>query len=77
MEVSTGTIHLTAENGLELLIVSLPFVDLVAVIEKFFDAEHITMIGNSHATHSIVDGFIHQFRNGSLSVKDAVLGMYV
>ena len=75
----TGDIHLAAENGLEgLLPVFLPaFVDLGTIIRKFLDAEHHAVVGDGHATHTVVDGLVYDVGNARLAIKDGVVGVYV
>jgi hypothetical protein len=77
VQVSAGTINLTAKDGLELFLLRLTLVNIVAVVEELLDAKHVAMVGHSHAAHSVTDGLIDQFRNGSLSIKDTVLCVYV
>ena len=77
VKIALGAINFAAENGLKLFFFRLPFVDFIAVVEEFFDAEHVAVVGYSHAFHSIFDCFVNEFWNGGLSVKNAVLGVYV
>ena len=56
----SGHVHLASEDGFERF---LPFflefsVHLVASIEELLNAEHITMIGNGHATHAVGDRLV-------------------
>ena len=66
-----GYVHLTAEDGLERL---LPFflsfaVHLITIVEELLDTEHITMIGNGHATHAVGHRLVHKTIDARLSIK--------
>ena len=57
-------IHLAAEDGLEgFQPVLLPvLVHGLAVVVQLLDPEHVSVVGESHAAHSVLDGFIdHAF----------------
>ena len=58
-------IHLATENGLErfqsLLLAT--FVDTIHIVVKFFDTEHITVIGDSHTFHAITNSLVYQSLN--------------
>jgi hypothetical protein len=30
---------------------------------KLFDAKHVAMVGNGHATHAVLDGLVYQILN--------------
>lgn len=77
VEASACTIHLTSEDGLELLFFWFSIIDLVAIVEKLLDAKHVAVVSDGHAFHAVLDGFVHQLWHCCLSVKDAVLGVYV
>ena len=57
-------IHLTSEDGFEgLQPLCLPlFVYTIYIVEKFLYTEHVSMIRDSHSTHSVLDSLIHQMR---------------
>ena len=75
----TRDIHLTAKDRFErfqpLLFATL--VDAAHIVMEFLDAEHVSMVGNGHASHTIADGFVHQSFDTGLSIKYRVIGMYV
>ena len=52
-------------------------VDLVAIVEELLDAEHVAVIGHSHALHAVLYGLVNEFRDTRLSVEYRILGMYV
>ena len=60
---TTGHIHLTTEDGLERLQAFLLalFVHIVADVMKFFNAEHVTVVGDCHAPHTVVDSLVYKF----------------
>ena len=77
--LAVGHIHFATENGLEgfqsfLLALS---VHLVAIVEQFLHAEHIAVVGESHAAHAVANGFVHKFLDARLSVENAIIGVYV
>ena len=66
-----GYVHLTAEDGLERF---LPFflsfaVHLITIVEELLDTEHITMIGDGHATHAVAHRLVHKTSYARLSIK--------
>ena len=68
---AVGHIHLAAENGLkgrQSLFLAL-FVHPVADVVKLFDAKHVAVVGDGHATHAIGGGFLNKFLNARLSVE--------
>ena len=64
-------IHLASEDGLERLqaILRALAVHLHAVVEQLLDAIHVAVIGESHSSHAVFDGFVHQLADGSLTVE--------
>ena len=44
VKIALGAIDFAAENGLKLFFFRLPFVDFIAVVEEFFDAEHVAVV---------------------------------
>ena len=68
-------VHFTAEDWLEgFLSVFFPFlVDVVAVVVQFFGTEHVSVVGECHAAHSVGDGFVDHAFDGRLSVEQGVL----
>jgi hypothetical protein len=44
---------------------------------KFFDAEHVTVIGDGHALHAIFYRLVDKPFYARLSVEYGVVGMYV
>ena len=73
MAVLVGDIDLTAEDGLELLIIAPFLVQLGHIVVKFLDAEHVAVVGNGHAAHAVGYSFVDQRLDRSLSVKNRVL----
>ena len=76
---TTRHIHLTAEDrleGFEAVFLTL-FVHAVADVVKFLNAEHVAVIGDGHALHTVADGFIYKLLDTRLSVEDRVVGMYM
>ena len=72
-------VHLATEYWLERLL-ALIFqlaVYLVAVVEQLFHAEHIAMVGDSHAAHAVSHGFVDKLFHRRLSVENGVVGVYV
>ena len=72
-------VHLATEYWLERLL-ALVFqlaVYLVAVVEQLFHAEHIAMVGDSHAAHAVSHGFVDKLFHRRLSVENGVVGVYV
>ena len=73
MAVLVGDIDLTAEDGLELLIIAAFLVQLGHIVVKFLDAEHVAVVGNGHAAHAVGYSLVDQRLDRSLSVKNRVL----
>ena len=73
MAVLVGDIDLTAEDGLELLIIAAFLVQLGHIVVKFLDAEHVAVVSNGHAAHAVGYSLIDQCLDRSLSVKNRVL----
>ena len=44
---------------------------------KFFDTEHVAVVGDSHAAHAVADGLVYKPFDARLAVQDRVVGMYV
>jgi hypothetical protein len=44
---------------------------------KFLDAEHVTMVGNGHAAHTVGYSLVNQPFNARLTVQNRVICMYV
>ena len=69
---ATGHIHLTTENGFErfeAFFLSV-LVHAIANVVKFFNTEHVAMIGNGHASHAILNGLIYKPLDTRLSIED-------
>ena len=49
----------------------------ICIIKEFLDSHHVTVIGNGHSAHSVLDSLINQTRHTGLTVKNGVLCMYV
>ena len=69
----SGHIDFTADDGLDHVFFRLILVFLGDVIEEFLDPEHATMVGQGDGSHAVTVCFVHQTRNGGLSVKDGIL----
>ena len=50
---------------------------LVDVVEELLDAEHVAMVGDGHASHTVGYGFVYQTGNACLPVKDRIVGVDV
>ena len=76
---TTGHIHLTTKDGLERIksVLLALFVNTHADVVKFLNTEHVSMIGNSHALHAIVNGFIHKLFDARLTIQNRVVCMYM
>ena len=76
---ATRYVHLAAEDGLEgFLPFLLPFaVDGVADVVELFDAEHVAVVGESHAAHAVGYGLVHHLLDGGLTVEQRVLRVNV
>ena len=68
-------IHLTAEDGLErgLALVLELAVDGLAVVEELLDAEHIAVVGDGHAAHTVGHSLVYEPLHGRLSVENGVI----
>ena len=68
---TTGHIHLTTEDGLEGF--ETVFLALLVQVEtsvmKFFNTEHITVIGDRHASHAVLNSFGYKLLDTRLSIK--------
>ena len=55
-------IHLTTEDRFKrfLSLLLTFFVHVIADVMKFLNAEHVPMIRDSHALHTVSDGFVHK-----------------
>ena len=72
-------VHLASENrfeGLQSLLLA-TLVNANTVIVKLLDAEHIAMVRDGQAAHTIGYGLVHQILNLRLSVKYRIISMYV
>ena len=69
---ATGHIHLTTEDRFERFepFFLTAFVYTIANVVKFFNAEHIAVIGNGHPSHAILNGLIHKPLDARLSIED-------
>ena len=76
---TTGYIHLTAKDRFERLqsVLLALLVYPVADVMKFLNAEHVTMICDSHPLHTVGNGLIHKFLDARLPIKDRIICMYV
>ncbi len=74
-----GHIHLASENRFErfFAFVLALGVDFVDVVEEFFYAEHVAMVGNGKSRHAVGYGFVYQRGDRSLTVKHGKLGVDV
>ena len=72
-------IHLTAEDGLEgLFPLGLQLlVNRVGIVEKFLDAEHVSMVGDGQSSHPVGNSLVNEPLHGRLAVKNGIIGMYV
>ena len=50
---------------------------LPTVVEELLYAEHVAVVGHGHAPHAVGNGLVYQFLDTCLSVKNAVISMYV
>ena len=71
--VLLGDIYLTAEDGLEFLVITTFLVQLGDIIVKFLDAIHVAVIGYCHATHPVTYCFVNKRLDGCHAVKDGIL----
>jgi wyosine [tRNA(Phe)-imidazoG37] synthetase (radical SAM superfamily) len=72
--------HLELEHLVEQLFplifaIGFGIVYLVYIIHKLLDSEHITVIGNCDARHTICDSLIYKFFDARLSIEERVLGV--
>ena len=74
-----GHIHLATDDGFERFepVFLALLVDTAAVIDELLDTEHGTMVGDGHAFHAVVDGFVYEIRYLGLPVENRVLGVNV
>ena len=74
-----GHVHLTAEDGLErFFAVSLQrFVLLVDIVEELFYPHHVSVVGDSQASHPVGNCFVNEFWNTGLSIEQGILRMNV
>src|SRR5574344_3134090 len=72
-------IHLTSENRFErfLTLFFQTAIHLIAVIKKFLDTEHISMVGDGHTAHAVGTGLVHELLDASLTVKNRLISMDV
>ncbi len=50
---------------------------LAGIVEEVLDAHHVAVVGDGHAAHSVLDGFVDELGHGGLAVEDGVLGVNV
>ena len=69
---TTGHIHLATEDRFERFEAFLLtfFVHPDADVVKFFDTEHIAVIGNGHASHAVLNSFVYKPLDTRLSIED-------
>ena len=72
-------IHLATKNGFErfFAFVFAFSVYLVTIVEQLFDAEHVTMVSNSHTAHTVGHGFVYEFLHARLPVEYRIVSVYV
>ena len=72
-------IHLTAKDRLERLqSVGLALlVDTGTIVRELLDAIHHAVVGNGHALHAVLDGFVDQMGHLGLTIKNGIMSMYV
>ena len=72
-------IHFATEDGLEgFLALFLQFlVGAVDDIEKFFDAKHHTVVGDSHTALTVGYCFVNQSFDRRLTIEDGIVCMNV
>ena len=73
---TTRTIHLATKNRFEIKFFVLAL-QLLHIVEKLLDSKHIAMVSHSHALHAVGNCLVNEFRDGCLTIKYRVLGMYV
>ena len=73
---TTCTVHLATKNRFEIKFFVLAF-QLLHIVEKLLDSKHIAMVSHSHALHAVGNCLVNEFRDGCLTIKYRVLGMYV
>jgi hypothetical protein len=44
---------------------------------ELLNAEHVTMVSDGHALHSVGNSLVNQFLDARLSVKYRIIGMYM
>ena len=74
-----GHIHLAAEDGFEGLLALIHQFSVNArhIIEELLDAEHVAVIGDGHAPHTISNSLVHQLGNARLPVENRIISMNV
>ncbi len=79
LHTTTSHIDLTAKDRFHTRQTFLfaTFVLLSCNVEKLFDAEHISVIGNSKARHAVFGCLIKEPANLTLAVKEGIFCMYV
>ena len=65
-----GNVHLATDDGLELLLVALAFVYLAHIVVELLYSHHVAMVGDGNTLHPVANGFVNEFFNGGLTVKD-------
>ncbi len=73
VQVLLGHIHLAAEYGDELLAIGQAFVLFVHIIMQLLDAEHVAMVGERHAAHTVGNGLVHEGLHWCLAIEDRIL----
>ena len=76
---SASHIHLATKDRLERFksVFFALFVNAHADVVKFLNTEHVAVVGNSHALHSIGQSFVHKLFDTRLSIEYRVICMYV
>lgn len=71
VQIFVGYVHLATENGDEGVFASVLelAVFLVYVIEKFFNAEHVAVVGDGQTRHTVGDCFIYELIDGRLTIE--------
>ena len=64
-------IHLTSEYWLERFLTFgfSSFVHAIAIVEQFFYTEHVSVVSDSHTSHTVSNSLVNQFLHWRLSVK--------
>ena len=66
-------IHLASHDSLELLVFFALGVDFLDVVGELLDAEHIAVVGDGDARHSVGYSLVNQVFDGRLTVEKGVL----